>query len=69
MDTEYSMIDPWGNSRRDFPSTQSGVDCLLKIHSDSIRPYQARNYMEGRTWDLPVSQVDKAIEEIVNEKK
>lgn len=75
--TEYSMIDPWGNSRRDFPEAESGADTLWhlatdaregnKVHVDGI-VRNAREYMETRTWDFPVGQVDRAIEELLNGK-
>lgn len=75
MDTEYSMIDPWGNSRRDFPNATSGVDKILLINrgrdgtsNPSLMSKWAREYMETRTWDFPVSQVDRAIEELLNGK-
>lgn len=77
MDTEYSMIDPWGNSRRDFPDAKDGADTLWhlatdaregnKVHVDGIVG-NAREYMETRTWDFPVSQVDRAIEELLHGK-
>jgi len=75
MDTEYSMIDPWGNSRRDFPNANSGVEKILLINrgrdgtaNPSLMSRWARRYMETRTWDFPVSQVDRAIEELLNGK-
>lgn len=76
MDTEYSMIDPWGNSRRDFPSAESGVQFLTILHEINLldggwklnsESKLAREYMESRTWDTPVSQVDRAIKELQNE--
>jgi len=76
METEYSVIDPWGNSRRDFPSVESGltflngisVDKLLNI-SDDQKPSKntvrrARTYMESRTWDKPLQQVIDAMEKL-----
>lgn len=74
MDTEYSMIDPWGNSRRDFPKAESGVTALLDVYrqretSPLVAPNRARVYMESRTWDVPTNQVDLAIEELVNAKE
>lgn len=73
MDTEYSMIDPWGNSRRDFPKADSGVEALLDVYNQKttsplVAPNRARLYMESRTWDAPVSQMDKCIEGLVNAK-
>lgn len=79
MDTEYSMIDPWGNSRRDFPRAEDGADILWHLATDGrdggnevhIKKFidSSREYMETRTWDLPVRQVDIAIEELLNVKE
>lgn len=71
MDTEYSMIDPWGNSRRDFPSVESGKFILNNIHLLDVGKVvdNARAYMETRTWDKPTLQVKNAIEELLNEKQ
>lgn len=72
METEYSMIDPWGNSRRDFPSSESGADCLeyvFQSHGLLTAPDKARIYMESRTWDKPIQQVIEAMENLTNEKK
>jgi len=77
METEYSMIDPWGNERRDFPNSESGMNYLAGISktadvllsenlSETIRG--ARAYMESRTWDKPVQQVIDAMEKL-NEKE
>lgn len=77
MDTEYSMIDPWGNSRRDFPNADAGANALLAIskmangHPTEITE-RARKYMETRTWDKPVQQLVDSIEklgEVVDGKK
>jgi glycosyltransferase involved in cell wall biosynthesis len=61
METEYSMIDPWGNGRRDFPDADSGVEKfdLVDTMSDN-----ARAYMETRTWDKPIQQLVDAMEKL-----
>lgn len=78
METEYSMIDPWGNSRRDFPNAESGVAHLGNIfefgrmgnHEPFEATIRARKYMElEREVGLPGIQVNRAIEEILNETK
>ncbi len=75
MFTEYSMIDPWGNSRRDFPDAQNGANLLYRITlgqggRDGAPTAElvmaAREYMESRTWDIPIGQVDRAIEGLLN---
>lgn len=66
MDTEYSMIDPWGNSRRDFPNAEDGANYLATIYEFSRMgnksPFEvnlrAREYMESRKWDDAVFQVE-----------
>jgi len=75
MDTEYSMIDPWGNSRRDFPSTNSGVYNLMLVNNGrdgtgnpSLMVRMAREYMESRTWDYPIEQVNNSIRELLDAK-
>ena len=78
INTEYSMIDCWGNSRRDFPSAFDGADILLHLASDGKTENKfhinkvtqaAREYMESRTWDIPATQVDKAIMELLDVKE
>ena len=76
METEYSMIDPWGNSRRDFPSAESGVTHLSSIlrgidgtGNPSLMTRMAREYMESRKWDEPVAQVNKVIVELLDVKE
>lgn len=71
MDTEYDHIDPWGNSRRDFPSADSGVTLLESINrgkdgtgNPSLMIRSAREYMESRTWDTPLAQMQKALESL-----
>ena len=78
LETEYSHIDPWGNSRRDFPNAESGanfLEGLFLIKNDlTINPnrnwtviQEARTYMNNRNWNVPVNQVHEAIEELTNE--
>ena len=69
MNTEYSMNDPWGNSRRDFPHADHGMNLLHAIalcgndtHLTCVR--LARECMETRTLDKPIQQVVNAIGEI-----
>jgi hypothetical protein len=79
METAYplpgdDMIDPWGNSIRVFPKTQSGVDYLLYISElkgevELTVIKDARRYIESRTLDIPVKQLDKVIQEILDEKE
>lgn len=73
INTEYSMIDPWGNSRRDFPNTNHAVgildDISYKLKSTDLVVDNARGYMESRTWDTPIGQVNKSIKELLDAKE
>lgn len=65
MDTEYSMIDPWGNSRRDFPSAESGANILYNLSQlIPTAPNKARIYMESRALEYPVNQLVEAMEKL-----
>lgn len=71
MDTEYSMIDPWGNSLRTFPNAESGAVLLKSVSlgkdgtgNPSLMTRLAREYMENRTWDKPVQQMVEALEKL-----
>lgn len=68
METEYSMIDPWGNSRRDFPKAEDGAYTLHNIHMLTVTCIdKARAYMETRTLDYPVQQIAEALEKLNEE--
>jgi glycosyltransferase involved in cell wall biosynthesis len=71
METEYDMIDPWGNSRRDFPDADSGVALIERVNrgkdgtgNPSLMTRSARQYMESRTWESPIEQVSVALEKL-----
>lgn len=73
LDTEYSMIDPWGNSRRDFPNAEYGAGILEFLYKNgansSASIEKARIYMESRTWDKPIQQLVDAMEKLDVTKK
>lgn len=70
METEYDHLDSWGNSRRDFPFADSGVDYLEVLFNNFHDGFpikqteRARRYIESRNWNVPVNQVHEAIEEL-----
>ena len=69
METEYSMIDPWGNEYRNFPSAESGMEALAEVSNQAITsplvaPNRARIYMEERVWDKPIQQLVDAMEKL-----
>lgn len=77
LDTEYSMVDPWGNSRRDFPNADDGANRLatLFVFTRMADPIgtpinvakNAHSYMQSRTWDKPVQQIVDAVEKLTSE--
>ena len=73
INTEYSMIDPWGNSRRDFPNTLHAVgileDISQKLEITDTIVGNARRHMESRTWDVPIEQVNGSIKELLDAKE
>ena len=69
VNSEYSFIDVWGNSLRDMINRGFATEKLMLVYENNKHPYivNARKYVEGRTWDIPVKQVADKIEEITNE--
>lgn len=72
LETEYSMIDPWGNSKRTFPSWESAKSSILELEKnkelrDSIIS-NARDYIERvRNWNFGKLQIVEAVKEVTNE--
>jgi len=72
---EYEFIDPYGNGTRHFMSKEKAADALELIARGLGRPKsgtrvkKARAYIETKTWDIPVAQLDEAIRSIVDVKK
>jgi glycosyltransferase involved in cell wall biosynthesis len=65
---EYENDEPFGNEMRYFIDKEQAVSALIAISQglDVERAVQkAREYTESRTWDIPVNQLHKAIEDIV----
>lgn len=73
--SEYEFIDPYGNATRHFMSKEKAADALEVIArglgkpKSETRAKKARAYIETRTWDIPVAQLDEAIRSIVDVKK
>ena len=68
MKTQYSMIDPWGNSRRDFPDADDGARIIAEISNGvPMAPSKARLYIETRTLETPVLQLINAMEKLDEE--
>ena len=69
---EYEMIDPYGNADRYYMDIKLAADALELIAKGEGRPKpetrvkKARAYVETRTWDKSVSQLDEAIRSLVD---
>ena len=70
IDWEYVHRDPFGNGRRYWINTEDASDILNAIYDDldsaRIGNERARKYVEGRTWDIAVDQVEKTLLETVD---
>jgi len=66
---EYSFIDVWGNSRRDMVNIEAGAKLLKKLMETDMSTTikNAKEYVNNRTWDVPVNQLDAKIKELVDE--
>jgi glycosyltransferase involved in cell wall biosynthesis len=68
---EYTMIDVWGNSRRDFINIEELADALYRAAMGKLQleatTREARKYVEGRTWDFPAKQLHDKISELCDE--
>jgi glycosyltransferase involved in cell wall biosynthesis len=66
--------DVWGNSKRGFINVELAAEVLQGIaNAGENNQWEcvdlALNDVQGRTWDIPVTQVHQKIEEILNEQK
>lgn len=73
IDWDYIHVDPWGNSNRYMANLESGVKALHEVVGDRAeanrRAKLAREYVESRTWDTSVLQLERAIEVLRNDKQ
>ena len=65
---DYVYIDPFGNGNRYFTALDAlrDLERHYEYKDDKIVKEiknKARKYVEGRTWDIPVEQMDKALKE------
>ncbi len=73
--TEFTYIDPYGNADRHFMDNEQAADALELIAKDLGKPKvatrvkNARAYVESRTWDKAVAQLDTGIRSLVDDKE
>lgn len=61
VDPEYSYTDPFGNGNRYFISVKDGIYKLQFAVRGEITD-KARKYVEDRTWDKTILQMEKAVQ-------
>lgn len=70
ISSEYKFRDVWGNSWRSMINTSEASAIITNIMEDksSNRSVvtKAREYVEGRTFDIPSKQLLEKVEEIIN---
>ena len=73
LDYEFTHRDPFGNGFRYWVNIRSGIEMLNQIYigSDTLQDiqYDARKYVEKRTWDIAIDQVEKALLEVLDEEE
>lgn len=66
---EYSFIDVWGNSKRDMIDSDKAARALRSLMDDAFFPVEAsRKYVENRTWNISVEQLDAVVRKVIDEK-
>ncbi len=71
VDYDYVLVDPWGNSNRYMINVDKATEFLDYICNNDVSEItqNASNYVKQLTWEIPVSQIDKAIMEIADAQK
>jgi len=77
MDYNFTHRDPFGNGTRYWANRQSGLYALERFYAkddDSVHitpqlteimTMKARKYVESRTWDIAVNQVEQALKDVI----
>jgi glycosyltransferase involved in cell wall biosynthesis len=63
VNPEYSYTDPFGNGNRYFIDVKKGIRelvCLANFNFITIRS-KAREYVEGRKWEISIEQMERAV--------
>jgi len=63
VNPEYSYIDVWGNSKRDFISVSEGA-ALLEEALFGALAYDTREYIASRNWGVCIEQFNNALMEL-----
>jgi glycosyltransferase involved in cell wall biosynthesis len=66
---EYTFIDVWGNSTRKMINIEKAYEILSDVADGRINPYMTKvalEYVKARTFDIPVAQMIKKVEELTS---
>lgn len=68
LEYDYTHRDPFGNGFRRWVSIPDGIMALLNVyeHREDLETItsKAREYVEERTWDIAVEQVEKSLQTV-----
>ena len=73
LDYQFTHRDPFGNGFRHWVDVNDGIVMLQYIYKNSeskvcqIGIENARKYVEGRTWDIAIDQMEKALLELMED--
>jgi len=59
---DLSYIDPFGNAHRYFAKRSHGKEQLQKIYENRPDTSKAREYVESRSWDIPVQHLCRVVD-------
>jgi len=67
VESAMDIIDVWGNEKRSFLNIEKARDILMRIAKTEIpftAPNKATTFIQSRTWDKPIKQMNEKISEI-----
>ena len=67
VEPEYEFRDVWGNSIRSLIDIDAAIEVLENVKEiKTVTQEYALEYVQGRTFDIPVRQMKEKIEEVLN---
>ena len=64
ISSAFDFYDVWGNELRRMIDIQEAYEVLDAISESSFGAVEALEYVKGRTFDIPVAQMIKKVEEL-----
>jgi glycosyltransferase involved in cell wall biosynthesis len=67
---EYTFRDVWGNGKRDMVDVEAGAKILRELMETDMSDtaLRAKEYVNQRTWDIPVNQIHEKLVELTDDK-